>query len=465
MPKYTLIARVYIVLAVLLGLSHQVQASHIIGGNMTYRYLGLSGTKERYEVTFTLYDDCINGQPDAISNDNPAFFAVYGKVNHTLVAKDTTATYISSVVLAPAALNPCKFIGANVCIMERQFKSTFLLPASTDGYIVSYQRCCFASTPVNIPIPGDIGPTYYCVIPPAIKNTSAVFKYNSQFVTCVNDNLAMDLSASDADGDSLSYELVNILKGGDPNNIKPFPKSGPYDSIVYRSPATTLNPMGIAGGMALDPSTGVLSCKPDRIGTYFLAVNCIEWRGGVAINKVYQHFQVIVSSCADAYTDARKDTVVLKGTTIQFHAYGGAKYQWFTGYNLSNDTIPDPTAVFNEIGTFKYAVVVTAVIGCEVTDSIIVHVVDHSDATMPNAFTPNGDGLNDIFKPEFMGPCNVKYLRIYNRYGNLVYDGTDGWDGRYKGMMQDMEVFAWTLLYENNLGEPKLLKGNVTLIK
>ncbi len=433
---------------------------------MSYKYLGATGAGERYEVLLTIYADCQNGQPDATMTDNPAYIAVYGNASHKLVAADTSVNYFSSTVLAPNSLNPCNTSGDNACVLAREFKREFVLPPSPDGYTVSYQRCCFPNSTANIVNPADNGATYYCVIPPTInKNTSAVFKYNAQVITCINDDFAMDLSAADADGDSVSYEMANVLKGASVSYIKPFPLAGPYDSVNYVLPATTLNPLGAAGGMYLHPATGILSGKPDRIGNYFLAVNCIEWRGGVAINRVYQQFQMVVVNCSSLFAATRKDTAVIKGATVQFHAGGGTKYRWYTNYNLSNDTIPNPKASFPEVGVFSYVVVTTAVIGCEATDTIVVHVVEHSDAAMPNAFSPNGDGLNDIFKPEFIGPCSVKYLRVYNRYGNMVYEGTGGWDGRYNGKQQDMQVFAWSLLYENNIGETKLLKGNVTLLR
>ena len=449
----------------LLTIALPAQASHMVAGKMSYKYLGNTGTGEQYEVTLTLYADCQNGQPDAIENDNPAYLGVYDKVNNRLITYDTSMRFFSSTVLTRDMLNPCNSV-SNICILERQFKTTFLLSPSSNGYIVTYQRCCLNSSLVNIVNPGDNGVTYYCTIPPTTnKNNSAVFRYNAQVAACINENLSMDLSATDADGDSLSYELSNILKGGSPDTIKPFPRPGPFDSLAFNVPSTSQNPLGAAGGMYLDPVTGILTGKPDRIGRYLLAVTCTEWRGGVPISKTYQQFQMLVINCNGLSANARKDTAVLKGATIQFHARGGTKYKWHTSHNLSSDTIANPTASFPETGVFSFVAVISATAGCETTDTIVVHVVEHSDAAMPNAFTPNGDGLNDVFKPEFIGPCTVKYLKVYNRYGNMVYDGIDGWDGKYKGKEQNMQVFAWTMLYENSIGETKLLKGNVTLVR
>ena len=67
-----------------------VWASHLVGGEFTYRYVGksISGL-QHYQVTLTLYKDCINGQPDALAQDNPAFIAIYDAAGH-IFQIDTT---------------------------------------------------------------------------------------------------------------------------------------------------------------------------------------------------------------------------------------------------------------------------------------------------------------------------------------------------------------------------------------
>jgi gliding motility-associated-like protein len=93
---------------------------------------------------------------------------------------------------------------------------------------------------------------------------------------------------------------------------------------------------------------------------------------------------------------------------------------------------------------------------------------------VPNAFTPNGDGRNDIFMPVFNPDCDERYyeLRIYNRYGQLVYmtnrKGT-GWDGTYTTSQKpaDAGVYFYTISLYNRYGDkdPQLIKGDIMLVR
>ena len=441
-------------------------ASHLAGGKMTYRYLGTSAGYAQYEVTLKLYEDCLNGQPDAIAADNPVFLAAYDMTNYNLVSMDTNINFTQGIIVPDSSVNPCALPSVSLCLLEKTFVQTFSLPVNNHGYVISYQRCCLSGTLLNILNSSSAGITYYCIIPPAIQNNSAVFKHYGNRIGCINSPLNMDLSATDADGDSLSYEFTNSLSGAGESNVKPLPLPPPFDSTAYLPPATESNPMGIAHGMVIDPRSGVLTCVPDRIGSFMLAVNCIEWRGGIIINKTYQQFEVTITNCAGKWPfSAGADTVVTKGSSVQFHATGGISYTWTPDYNLTDTTISNPVGYYPSDGIYKYAVSIATAAGCEGVDTLTVRVQDNSALVMPNAFTPNNDGVNDVFAPSFIGKCDLKYIKVFNRYGNLVYNGTDGWDGNYNGKRQGMGVYFWELLYENNLGQAIKMKGNVTLVR
>lgn len=89
------------------------------------------------------------------------------------------------------------------------------------------------------------------------------------------------------------------------------------------------------------------------------------------------------------------------------------------------------------------------------------------DVFVPNTFTPNGDGVNDVFKVKGIKLEEV-YFSIYNRWGELVFETNDlskGWDGKYKGKQADVGVFGWYLKAKCLNGEETFKKGNVTLIR
>jgi len=86
----------------------------------------------------------------------------------------------------------------------------------------------------------------------------------------------------------------------------------------------------------------------------------------------------------------------------------------------------------------------------------------------PNAFTPNNDGRNDVFKPMLFGAIVKFHLMIYNRFGEKVYesyDVTKGWDGSFKNFKQESDVFVWYSEYQLNNESVKTKKGIVTLIR
>ena len=92
---------------------------------------------------------------------------------------------------------------------------------------------------------------------------------------------------------------------------------------------------------------------------------------------------------------------------------------------------------------------------------------------MPNTFSPNGEGHNDIFYPRGRGLAAIKSMRIFNRWGELLFEQTNfavndpnaGWDGSYKGrkLTPDVYVYMIDVLCENT--EVISVKGNITLLK
>jgi gliding motility-associated-like protein len=86
---------------------------------------------------------------------------------------------------------------------------------------------------------------------------------------------------------------------------------------------------------------------------------------------------------------------------------------------------------------------------------------------VPNAFSPNGDGINDVVKLEGKGIVKLTFC-IFNRWGEKVFETNDksiGWDGYYKGVLQEMEVYTYSVHAELINGDVVPLKGNITLLR
>ena len=85
----------------------------------------------------------------------------------------------------------------------------------------------------------------------------------------------------------------------------------------------------------------------------------------------------------------------------------------------------------------------------------------------PNSFTPNGDGLNETFRPITASIVSIEF-HVYDRWGKLLYSGYDvntGWNGEHDGEPAPVGTYAWYAKAVSNSGEPLLDKGNVTLLR
>jgi len=177
---------------------------------------------------------------------------------------------------------------------------------------------------------------------------------------------------------------------------------------------------------------------------------------------------VVVLSKVNAF--AGRDTAVVIGQPLHFHATGGINYLWSPPVGLDNINIADPTATYDgSIDSIRYEVIVGDEQNC--VDSAFINVKifkTNPQIFVPTAFTPNGDGVNDLFRPIGVGIKSIEYFRVYNRWGELVFSTTingQGWDGKIGGTPQATNTFVWIVKGIDYLEKPFVKKGAVTLIR
>lgn len=179
---------------------------------------------------------------------------------------------------------------------------------------------------------------------------------------------------------------------------------------------------------------------------------------------------VLVTVLPDIVPFAGNDTLVVVGQPVQFNATGGTSYEWIPATALDNPNIQNPIGIYGpETDSITYTVRVFNDAGCYDSAFIKVTVFKTVPSVfVPTAFSPNGDGLNDELRPVAVGIQRINYLRIYNRWGQMVFSTTTngaGWDGRISGTPQGSNVFVWMLSAVDYLGNTITDKGTVTLVR
>lgn len=172
--------------------------------------------------------------------------------------------------------------------------------------------------------------------------------------------------------------------------------------------------------------------------------------------------------------NAGADQTVVAGGSVMLNATGTNTnyYAWSPTETLSCETCSNPTAT--PLSTTAYVVIASNVYKCTDSDTVVVRIIcDQSQVFVPNTFTPNGDGQNDRFYPHGNGIDRVKSFRVYNRWGQLVFekanfqvnDRSAGWDGMFNGQQAGADVYVYVMEAVCENGEPINWKGDVALIR
>ncbi len=284
---------------ILLGFCTQLDASHIVGGEINYRCLG----DNNFEISMTIYRDCFYGVP---LFDNPAsigFFDENNQLDTTVAEHGELLVYVrNNDTLSPVLENPCYVVPPDVCVHTTTYLDTVHLPFREGGYQLVYQRCCRNETIVNISNPFFTGASYTADISERALlecNNSAEFKEWLPLYICVNEPIEYDHSAIDPDGDSLVYRLCQPLSGVDFNAPIPQPPNNPpYDPVEWvGDPFSLTNMLGGEDSLQIDPHTGLLTGTPTIIGQFVVGICVDEYRDGELISTTFRDFQYNVGVC------------------------------------------------------------------------------------------------------------------------------------------------------------------------
>lgn len=178
---------------------------------------------------------------------------------------------------------------------------------------------------------------------------------------------------------------------------------------------------------------------------------------------------VVVYVTPTVIADAGQDTIVVPNQPLQLQATGGTAYRWMPALGLSDPSIANPIAILGEdIDSIRYRVRVL-VGNCFADDEVVVKVSKSGpEMYVPSAFTPNADGRNDVLKPSLIGISTLTYFRIYNRWGQRLFETSrpgKGWDGMYNGVKQPPGTYVYEAEGTDYLGKKIFRKGTAVLIR
>ncbi|MFN5324348.1 MAG: PKD domain-containing protein [Bacteroidota bacterium] len=333
------------------------EATHIVGGELYYTYLG----NNNYEIRLTVYRDCFYGVPPF---DEPAYVGVWD-ANNNLVNTLYLYTNGDSSTVPPIINSPCFIPPTNVCYRVANYRTTVNLPPIAGGYQLTYQRCCRNQTILNIVSPLSTGATLYATIPGTpIQNSNPVFNSLPPPFICSGLAFDFDHSATDADGDSLVYEICTPFDGASQQNPQPLPQAfpPPYNQVFYQSPFNLGNLLG-GTPLSIDAQTGQLTATPNTIGQFVIGICVNEYRNGVLLSRSRRDYQLNVVACPSLVVAAVQTPLLTCGSnTVQFtnNSFGASTYLWDFGdptTTLDISNAINPSYTYPDTGTYNVTLI------------------------------------------------------------------------------------------------------------
>ncbi len=339
--------RIFYGLIVLLSLlfAKSANATHLVGGFISYEYVGTSSFGARYTITITSYRDC---KPGSIPFEPYIDVCVF-QISDNRLYKSYNFVRQSVGKVKPIGRTDCPE-ATQVCLEKAVYQRQIDLPTSAFGYFVKWEVCC-RNTQVNLRDGQGgtpyIGQTYQTIIPPTnVKNSTAFFTETPVPFICINDTTELNNYAVDPDGDSLVYKLATPWDGA--SSATNYPGCGPVysppvpiDPADYQLGYNGNIPFGANGLCKINPSNGVATVFAQQVGNYAVAIDLYEYRNGVQLSVTRLDLQILVINCGvntkPSISTTSKKYTIFAGDKLCFNVTGKDK----DNQNLSLDGFGD----------------------------------------------------------------------------------------------------------------------------
>jgi gliding motility-associated-like protein len=284
-------------------------ATHLVGGNLAYTYLGDTDGDGNfnYLVTFQTFLDCnspfwLNGFPEP-TLDIGIYEGVGIPSGNLPLVMIATLPLIDSSSIIPVPTNGC-LVGQSVCLYQATYQIEVDLPNSFQGYHLFYDRCCRTGSVINLNNPGNQGLAFHAYIAPTlVNNSSPIFSDVPVPFLCVNDTASILNTAVDPDGDVLLFSFADPYQGfgNSGNPAPPLPNPSlpwPIPTVNWLNASYNQNnPFGPAGFAFINGTTGLTQYMAPLVGDYVVAVEIREFRNGNLIGITRRDIQIVVINC------------------------------------------------------------------------------------------------------------------------------------------------------------------------
>jgi len=425
-------------------------ATHLVGGEMTYTCLG----GNQYEIRLVIYRDCGPTNVNGTGFDLSGIISIYNNDNievQSIVISDPVSTILSNETVG----NDCLELPTDLCIEQGVYIVIVNLPPIVGGYQIAYQRCCRNPSIINIPTPGDFGSTFTAHIPGSDEttecNSSPTFNNYPPLALCLGDDINVDLSAIDIDGDSLVYELTTPFHGS--NDVNPTQISPPpFTPIPWLAGYSETYPLDSSPAIAMDYSTGFITGTPTSMGMFIVGIKVSEYRDGILINEIIRDFRFMVVDCNVTTASFPLSSWYCNSLTVEFsnNSYNADSYLWDFGFGSASSTLFEPSYSYPDTGLYTVTLIANPNTVCADTNTVTfplyTELLPYFENPEPqcvdnNSFDLLGEGIappGTTFSWNFgatasptssniPNPTGISYTAagIYSVSYNLVYNDCD----------------------------------------